>query len=199
MAGHDVSLGAPQRPWQEVTCQYIVSYETNAITFERSDLLTKPEPTDDQTFDLRRFLPYQLNQVAEMISKAFQECYQQDFGLTRTQWRILAHLAAFDGLTAKDIVALVHEDKVSISRGVVGLEAKGLLHRALDTRDRRAERLHLTEPGRHVFAAIAERARHFETALSAQLGREAMATLQSSLAKVQSQWPEIADRIRIAD
>jgi DNA-binding MarR family transcriptional regulator len=146
------------------------------------------EKTQGQDFDLTCFLPYQLNQVAEMVSKAFQDCYQRDFGLTRTQWRILAHLASVDGMTAKEIGARVHEDKVSISRGVVGLEAKGHLHRISDPRDRRAERLHLTESGRAVFAAVAERARDFEASLARDLGSVVIETLQASLIDVQTRW-----------
>ena len=138
-------------------------------------------------FDLEHFLPYQLNQVAEAVSKAFAVLYQGEFGLTRTQWRVLAHLAAADGLTAKDIGALVHEDKVSISRGVAALEGRALLHRVRVLTDRRSERLHLTQTGRALFDQIALRARDFEADLSAQLGADVMVDLQVALQRVRAQ------------
>ena len=43
-------------------------------------------------FDLESFLPYLLNQAAEATSRAFQAVYRDRYGMTRTQWRVLAHL-----------------------------------------------------------------------------------------------------------
>lgn len=154
--------------------------------------VTANQGPEAETFDLRRFLPYQLNQVAELVSKAFQDSYQRDFNLTRTQWRILAHLASADGMTAKEIAARVHEDKVSISRGVVGLEVKALLRKALDPDDRRFEFLHLTESGREVFAEVVNRARAFEAELTRHIGEGVVDALQASLTEMQTRWEAFA-------
>ena len=140
----------------------------------------KPGPR----FDLGNFLPYMLNQVAETVSKQFQLRYQQDFGLSRTQWRILAHLYAQDGLTAKDIGARIHEDKVSISRGVAALESSGRLSRQPGSRDRRFEELCLTSEGRDLFARLTERAHAFEADLARTLGKDSTDELRKVLEKM---------------
>ena len=145
----------------------------------------------EHRFDLGTFLPYMLNQVAEAVSKSFQTHYQRDFGLTRTQWRILAHLASQDGLTAKEIGARSHEDKVSISRGVAALEASGRLSRHPGQHDRRFEELCLTPDGRRLFGRLAERAQVFEADLARTLGPESTAELRRLLEKLT---PVLAER-----
>jgi DNA-binding MarR family transcriptional regulator len=135
-------------------------------------------------FDLGNFLPYMLNQAAEAVSKSFQLHYQQDFGLSRTQWRILAHLYVQNGLTAKEIGARIHEDKVSISRGVAALESGGRLSRQPDSRDRRFEVLHLTPEGRELFAKLTKRAHAFEADLANVLGKESTEELRRVLMTV---------------
>jgi DNA-binding MarR family transcriptional regulator len=136
-----------------------------------------------QDFTLETFLPYMLNQVAESVSRAFQERYQ-DFGITRTQWRILAHLSAQDGLTAKEIGARIHEDKVAISRAVAALEGAGRLLRLRGQADRRFEELYLTGVGRDLFRLLSQRAMDFERDLNARLGPEATAQLRALLAEL---------------
>lgn len=134
------------------------------------------------SFELQNFLPYMLNQVAEAVSKSFQERYQKEFGLSRTQWRLLAHLYAEDGLTAKEIGSRIHEDKVSISRAVAALEADGRLSRSPGKVDRRFELLNLTDAGRDLFAQLSQRACAFESDLSAQLGADQINRLREVLA-----------------
>jgi DNA-binding MarR family transcriptional regulator len=135
-------------------------------------------------FALGNFLPYMLNQVAEAVSKGFQVHYQQEFGLSRTQWRILAHLSMQDGLTAKEISLRIHEDKVSISRGVAALEGADRLSRHPGQRDRRFETLHLTPDGRALFLRLTERAQTFEDDLAQALGKESTDELRRVLGKM---------------
>ena len=59
-------------------------------------------------FDLQDFLPYLLNQAAEATSKGFHATYKAAYGMTRTQWRVLAHLGKFGAMTARDICARSH-------------------------------------------------------------------------------------------
>lgn len=143
------------------------------------------EETEATTaFELEQFLPYLLNQVAEAVGRSFQACYQKDFGLTRTQWRILAHLYALDGQTAKQIAARIHEDKVSLSRGVAGLETAGRLTRRTNPRDRRFESLHLTPEGRALFTRLSLRAATFEDGLAHKVGAESVAQLRGLLTRM---------------
>ncbi len=137
-----------------------------------------------EQFELNAFLPYMLNQAAEAVSQSFQEQYRKDYGLTRTQWRIMAHLNAASSLTAREICQRSHEDKVSVSRGVAALEGRGWLARAASTRDRRYEVLSLTEAGSDVVSQLAVRAGHFERELAERVGVKTVARLRSVLEEV---------------
>lgn len=132
-------------------------------------------------FDLERFLPYLLNQAAEATSKSFQATYKAAYGMTRTQWRVLANLGKFGSMTARDICALSHIEKTKVSRAVSTLEEHGLLSRATSPQDRRAEILSLTDRGREVFADLGRKAIDYDLALRAQIGPEIAAQLDELL------------------
>jgi DNA-binding MarR family transcriptional regulator len=73
-------------------------------------------------------------------------------------------------------------EKTKVSRAVTSMEAEGLLTRARDTSDRRAEVLTLTDRGRAVFADLGQEALAYDRALRAELGAEATAALERALA-----------------
>lgn len=137
-----------------------------------------------ETFDLQDFLPYLLNQAAEATSRGFQSTYRDRFGLTRTQWRIMANLGRFGAMAARDICRISHIDKTKVSRAVAGMEADGLLTRTPSDQDRRAENLSLTPKGRAVFAEIGQRAIAFDADLRARLGSEVAAQIDTILRQI---------------
>jgi hypothetical protein len=50
---------------------------------------------DGREFDLDRFLPCLLSQAAEATRRSFQAIYKAEYGLRRTQWRVMAHLGKY--------------------------------------------------------------------------------------------------------
>lgn len=147
-------------------------------------------------FDLQDFLPYLLNQAAEATSRGFQATYRDRFGLTRTQWRVMANLGRFGAMTARDICRISHIDKTKVSRAVAGMEADGLLTRAISDQDRRAEDLSLTPKGCDVFAQIGQRALEFDADLRARLGPDVASRIDIILRAIialQSDPPEAED------
>ncbi|SDD44210.1 DNA-binding transcriptional regulator, MarR family [Paracoccus isoporae] len=123
-------------------------------------------------FRLNDFLPYLLNNAAEVTSRTFSASYRKKFGMTRAQWRIMAHLGQGGALTATEICARGHLEKSKVSRAVSGLEEGGLLRRMTSSSDRRAELLSLTESGRKVHAILAAQAQEFQQEMEARLGPE---------------------------
>jgi DNA-binding MarR family transcriptional regulator len=132
---------------------------------------------DRPGFDLDEFLPYLLNQAAEAASLGFQEIYRDRYGLTRTQWRVLANLGRFGAMTARDICAISHVEKTKVSRAVAALDRGGLLRRRPSDTDGRAEILGLTDRGQGVFAEIGLCARDYDLALRQRLGAGAAGDL----------------------
>lgn len=135
-------------------------------------------------FNLEDFLPYLLNQAAEATSRSFHATYRAAYGMTRTQWRVLANLGRFGSMTARDICAISHIEKTKVSRAVSALEEEGLLSRTTSEADRRAEILSLTDRGREVFADLGQRALSYDRALRERLGPAFAAQLDDLLRRI---------------
>ena len=152
--------------------------------------MDRPNKTE---FDLESFLPYLLNQAAEATSKSFHATYKAGYGMTRTQWRVLANLGKFGSMTARDICLISHTEKTKVSRAVAALEADGLLARAPSPEDRRAEILSLTDQGRVVYADLGQRALDYDRALRAKLGPAIAAGLDDLLRRIIAEGPTDRD------
>lgn len=140
-----------------------------------------------QEFDLEGFLPYLLNQAAEATSRSFQASYKAEYGMTRTQWRVLANLGKFGAMTARDICRISHIEKTKVSRAVAALEAEGLLQRATSPEDRRAEILSLTDGGRRVFRDLGQRALAYDAELRKRLGDGVATQIDAVLRSIAAQ------------
>ena len=136
---------------------------------------------DRRDFDLAEFLPYLLNQAAEATSRGFSRHYRDAYGMTRTQWRVMAHLAHDGEMTASAICAASNLDKTKVSRAVAAMEQRGWLTRAASDQDRRAACLHLTDAGTEIHGALAAQARLYQSRLSSRLGKAETAALARTL------------------
>lgn len=132
-------------------------------------------------FQLERFLPYLLNQAAEATSRGFHAAYRDKYGLTRTQWRVLANLGQFGAMTARDICALSHIEKTKVSRAISALEVSEILTRTTSKQDRRVEILALTAKGAAVFADLGQLALAYDASLRVHLGLTQAANLETLL------------------
>ena len=147
---------------------------------------TREPANPAEAFELERFLPYRLSLLTNTVSQGIAARYRDEFGISVTEWRILAVLGRFPGLTASEVVARTAMDKVAIHRGVKSLLEKRYLERRTDETDRRRRALHITHPkGQGVIENIIPRAREFERDLLNALTREEAAILQDILDKLQ--------------
>jgi DNA-binding MarR family transcriptional regulator len=122
------------------------------------------------TFDLDDFLPYQLAVASARVSRALARRYEDDFGLTIPEWRVLAHLAKGDPLSVKDLSARTDMDKSKASRAASHLEAKGLVAKGPHGADGRLIALTLTDQGRATMARLIPMAKGFEDEVLTSLG-----------------------------
>ena len=140
--------------------------------------------TDDTRFDLQDFLPYLLNQAAEMSSLDFQRYYKARYGMLRTEWRVVFHLGHYGDMTAKEICTRARIHKTKVSRAVSALEKRRFLTRTPLPDDRRHETLKLTGAGRAAFQDLYRAAQDFEANLTAPFTDEEVATLRRCLVKI---------------
>ena len=121
------------------------------------------------TLDLERFVPYQLSVLSNVVSQEIAQAYSERFGLAVTEWRVIAVLGRFPGLSAVGVAERSAMDKVAVSRAVARLLERGLLHRDVHDDDRRRSVLELSEAGRNVHAEVAPLALAYERELLAPL------------------------------
>ena len=134
--------------------------------------------------NLERFLPYRLSLVSNLISQGIAETYEQAHDLSVTEWRVIAVLGRFPGITATDVVQRTAMAKVAISRTVRQLLDKGMLEREANDSDRRSKKLFLSPEGERVYRRVAPAAVAFEARLLEVLSEEEQATLARLLDKL---------------
>jgi len=122
-------------------------------------------PGPSQALELENFLPYRLSVLAQLVSESLHDLYAGPFGLTVTQWRVMAALGRFAPLTARDVGHRIVMDKVAVSRAVAGLMKRGLVERATDKADRRRASLRLSARGRAMHGRIVPIALAYEAKL----------------------------------
>lgn len=127
------------------------------------------------SFDLTTFLPYQLAVASARISRAFSKRYQEEFGLSIPEWRVLAHLAGGDAVSVREIHARVDMDKSKVSRAAARLEQAGLIEKREHAEDKRLLDMRLTSKGQELMARIVPIADEFQRDVLARLGQEAPA------------------------
>ncbi|UYN93170.1 MAG: MarR family transcriptional regulator [Enhydrobacter sp.] len=103
--------------------------------------------------------------LAQLVSESLHDLYGEPFGLSVTQWRVMAALGRFGPLTASDIGQRIVVDKVAVSRAVAGLWKRRLVERTADHTDRRRTTLTLSASGRAMHARIVPMALAYETKL----------------------------------
>ena len=136
-------------------------------------------------FALENFVPFQLSVLSNIIGEGISHAYRRQYGLSVTEWRVLAIVGRFPGLTASEVMARGAMDKVAVSRAVNKLLERGLMQRSAHSEDRRRMPLTLTPgEGRALFRAVVPRAVEYERALLAALTREERAGFGQALEKL---------------
>jgi DNA-binding MarR family transcriptional regulator len=103
--------------------------------------------------DLSRDLLVLLNDVARLV-RTVADRKARAHGMTRAQWMILFRLRRRDGLTQRELAEVLEVEPITVGRLVDRLEARGLVERRADPRDRRCWRLHLTPAAPPVLAEL---------------------------------------------
>jgi len=87
------------------------------------------EKKTDRELILEEFLPYRLAILSHTVSTSIAHAYDQRFGLTIPEWRVIAILGRFPGLSAVEVAERTMMDKVAVSRAVTKLIKGGRIDR----------------------------------------------------------------------
>jgi DNA-binding MarR family transcriptional regulator len=135
---------------------------------------------------LDAYLPYRLSVASNAVSGLIARAYQDRFGLSVPQWRLICVLAEDGGLTQGQIVARTMMDKVTVSRAAQGLLQRRLVARSDHHADGRSHVLALSAEGARLHAEISPLALAYEAALISGLAPDEVALLKRLLSRLQT-------------
>lgn len=135
----------------------------------------------DPTLKLESFLPYRLSVLSNRVSSTIAALYADRFSLTIPEWRVIAVLGRFPGLSAAELVQRTEMDKVAISRAVSKLLKTDRIRRQVLSNDRRRSRLELSKAGQKVYQQIVPLARSYEEGLLSALNERERGVLDNLL------------------
>lgn len=134
---------------------------------------------------LSDFLPYRLSIASNAVSERVAGVYQARFGLKVPEWRVLAVVAERGQLTQAGLVSATQMDKMTISRAVTALVARGLLTRGV-AGDRRTLALALSGAGQALHAEISPLALAIESELLSGFTASERRQLMALLGKLEA-------------
>ncbi|SDD83647.1 DNA-binding transcriptional regulator, MarR family [Sphingomonas sp. YR710] len=86
---------------------------------------------------------FKVSLIARLLRTRF-DARARAIGLTRAQWRMIATIAAQEGMSQRDLAARLEINSVTAGRILDRLVAAGCVERRADPEDRRANRVYLT-------------------------------------------------------
>ena len=158
------------------------------LEMDEREPMTSPPPS---SLVLEDYLPYRLSVLSNLVSRTLARLYEQRFGLTVAEWRIMAVLARFGPLSANAVCDRTAMDKVQVSRAVARAVDNGLVDRGIDALDRRRSVLTLTSKGRGIHDQIVPLAVNLQANLLGSLTGEENCRLNDMLSRLYSRAREL--------
>ena len=104
--------------------------------------------------NLERYLPYRISILSNRVSGVIAKTYQNKFGLSISEWRIMAVVGEYPSISADEVSVKTQIEKSIISRSLQKLLKRQLVVRTVDTEDRRRQNLTLSKTGEDVYKQI---------------------------------------------
>ena len=138
----------------------------------------------DNELRLENFLPYQLAVLSNTVSTTVARAYDKRFKVSIPEWRVIAILGRFPGLSAVEVAERTMMDKVAVSRAVTKLIKNGRIEREFADADRRRSILNLSAEGKNLHDEIAKVALRFERDLVDGFSEEEVKSLTSIMERL---------------
>jgi DNA-binding MarR family transcriptional regulator len=138
----------------------------------------------DNELRLENFLPYRLAVLSNTVSTTVARAYDKRFNVSIPEWRVIAVLGRFPGLSAVEVAGRTLMDKVAVSRAVTKLIKSGRIDRVFADADKRRSILNLSEDGKQLHDEIAQLALEFERDLLQGFSAEEMENLNGIMERL---------------
>ena len=130
--------------------------------------------------DFERDLLFLLHDVARLL-RIEGDRRARARGMTRAQWAILIWLERQPGISQKELSELLEVEPITVARLIDRLEARGMVERRPDPRDRRIWRLHLRPEAHEELREISRQRIEINRMLTANLDPQTIETTTEAL------------------
>ena len=103
--------------------------------------------------ELKRSFGFLIHDVSRLMRVSFDR-HARAIGLTRAQWRVLAHLSRNEGVKQSELADILEIKPITLARLLERLSADDWVERRLDPNDKRARRLFLTEKAKPILSDL---------------------------------------------
>ncbi len=138
------------------------------------------------SFEDESYIGFVISDVARLLRTVFDRRVRE-VGLTRAQWLVLTRLHRRPGASQSELSEMLEVEKATAGRMIDRLEAKGWVVRKADPRDRRINRLYLTDEAERTHKAIRPIAEATVDDALAGLSARQRATLTDLMGRVKSE------------
>ena len=123
--------------------------------------------------EFSRDLLFLLHDVARLLRVDADKRARQQ-GMTRAQWGILIWLTRQPGISQKELAEFLEVEPITVARLIDRLEARGMVERRPDPRDRRIWRLHLLPPAHEMLDEIGAQRADLKRVLTSGIDRQSI-------------------------
>jgi MarR family transcriptional regulator, transcriptional regulator for hemolysin len=135
--------------------------------------------------EFHRDLLFLLHDVARLL-RVDADRRARLHGMTRAQWAILIRLDRQPGLSQKELSELLEVEPITVARLIDRLEARGMVERRPDPRDRRIWRLHLLRPAREVLHEIDDQRADMTRMVTAGIDEDSIEIMTEALVRMKA-------------
>ncbi len=129
--------------------------------------------------------PTLMADIHRMFSTAlYRQLKANGINLTRSQWRVIAHLKGRDGQTQSELAERLLIEKAPVGTLIDKLEAAGLVERRPDPNDRRVKRVFITHKAEPLFPDIEDSIKELRETSMHGLSTDEQEQLHRLLAKI---------------
>mgnify|MGYP003442856973 FL=1 len=118
---------------------------------------------------LEERVTYRCLLIATCVTRHLAPKWSADFGLSVTNWRVMAVIGRFEPVSAKEVAARTSTDAFFVTRAIDNLVEQGYVDRGIDSEDRRRLSLTLTRKVKTVHCRVEDMINEVETRLLAGL------------------------------
>lgn len=137
---------------------------------------------------------FRLGLVAKIMDRLSCRHLASLGNLSFAEWRLLCRLAISPGgITVKQIAERAWVDRAEVSRAAAALQARGLMTRRQNPKDRRTPILHATQKGLAVYRPVVKARRRFHGAVTEDLSRREIRQLDKILTKLATRLARMSD------